>query len=162
VNSIYVEIGSINAVSQLLTRKVHNIHLQSAEQVWESLLENVGAFKPVVDPVDLQLFSDLRNGTGNIIDCVDRESLSNSLLNKSECKYESAYGRWPVYTYKRLVTDKDADGIDDNWEIKHGLSPDIFGDHMFDKFGYGYSNLEYYLNELAGDYEQGIVADQRP
>jgi hypothetical protein len=47
--------------------------------------------------------------------------------------------------------DSDGDGIPDDWERKHGLNPNNAADRNGDFNGDGYTNLEKYLNELAGD-----------
>ena len=46
-------------------------------------------------------------------------------------------------------TDSDHDGIPDSWAIAHGLSPT--GNPGPEVSANGYTNLENYLNELAGD-----------
>lgn len=46
--------------------------------------------------------------------------------------------------------DTDGDGIPDSWEAAHGLNPNDTSDGAI-ILGSGYTNLENYLNELAGD-----------
>ena len=42
--------------------------------------------------------------------------------------------------------DADNDGMPDEWEMKHGLSPNDAGDSAQDKDNDGYTNVEEYLN----------------
>jgi hypothetical protein len=49
--------------------------------------------------------------------------------------------------------DTDHDGIPDAWEKSHGLSPSDASDgNKTNLSKVGYTNLEMYLNELAGDF----------
>ena len=48
--------------------------------------------------------------------------------------------------------DSDHDGMPDNWENSHGLNPNDSGDGSAVSLSAdGYTNVEMYLNELAGD-----------
>lgn len=50
--------------------------------------------------------------------------------------------------------DTDHDGIPDAWEKEHGLNPSDPSDGNKTTLSkVGYTNLEMYLNELAGDYK---------
>ncbi|WP_379923339.1 hypothetical protein [Erythrobacter sp. R86502] len=58
-------------------------------------------------------------------------------------------GGWPALAGGTPYADADSDGIDDGWEAATGLSdPNADGD------GDGYTNLEEFLNELAGDQDR--------
>jgi hypothetical protein len=58
----------------------------------------------------------------------------------------SQVGGWPALASGTPYADADGDGMDDAWEATHKLTdPNADGD------GDGYSNLEEFLNELAGD-----------
>jgi hypothetical protein len=48
------------------------------------------------------------------------------------------------------AADADHDGMPDAWEIAHGLDPDNASDGAVFAAN-GYTNVENYLNELAGD-----------
>lgn len=58
----------------------------------------------------------------------------------------SQVGGWPVLASGIAYPDADADGMDDTWEASRGLSS-----ANADADGDGYTNLEEFLNELAGD-----------
>jgi pectate lyase len=58
----------------------------------------------------------------------------------------SQVGGWPALAAGQAYTDQDADGMADDWEAQRGVS-----DAASDNDGDGYTNLEEFLNELAGD-----------
>ena len=63
---------------------------------------------------------------------------------------EAAFGGYPTYASDTAYTDTDSDGIADAWETAHGLNPNDAADGP-QLAANGYSNLENFLNELAGD-----------
>ena len=58
---------------------------------------------------------------------------------------------WPDYRTRDVPVDSDHDGMPDDWERRHGLNPNDPTDGNADRDGDGYTNLEEYLNWLAGD-----------
>ena len=138
------------------------INARLPSEVWTTLLDNAGARVPVLDETDALLIGQIRNGSGTLVDCVDKEDQSNSVLIKP-CKVESALGRYPVYQSVSRSTnfDSDRDGMPDEWELTYGLNPDDPEDRNSDMVGDGWTNLEYYLNQLARDYQNIIPAGHR-
>ena len=63
----------------------------------------------------------------------------------------SEVGGWPRLASGTPPVDTDRDGMPDDWERKLGLDPEDPDDRNGDIIGNGYTNLENYLNELAGD-----------
>ncbi|WP_206185857.1 hypothetical protein [Sphingosinicella sp. BN140058] len=55
-------------------------------------------------------------------------------------------GGWPALAQGSPYPDSDVDGMDDRWEAVNGISQ-----ASLDADGDGYTNLEEFLNELAGD-----------
>ena len=55
-------------------------------------------------------------------------------------------GGWPALAAGTPYPDADEDGMDDDWERTHGVTSGTA-----DADGDGYTNLEEYLNERAGD-----------
>jgi hypothetical protein len=49
------------------------------------------------------------------------------------------------------LADTDHDGMPDAWETAQGFNPNDATDRNGDKNSNGYTNVEEYLNELAGD-----------
>ncbi|MFO8054732.1 MAG: hypothetical protein R6U19_06160 [Bacteroidales bacterium] len=72
-----------------------------------------------------------------------------------------AYDKKKIYNQAIIPTqhsgeapeDTDRDGIPDKWEIEQGLDPESADDASENTISSYYTNLEMYLNELAGDYE---------
>ena len=96
-----------------------------------SVLERVGA-KPR-DSTDTNLIEDVTDGTGQIIDD------------------PAQVGGWPMLSSGTPPLDSDSDGTPDSWELAHSLNPLNADDRNGDLDGDGYTNLEEFLNELAGD-----------
>jgi hypothetical protein len=105
----------------------------SASQVLNNVLENSGTLAPIRDNVDERLTNDVRNGTGGIIDD------------------PSEVGGWPELVSEPPFPDSDNDGLPDAWELANGLNPAYPDDGALDADGDGYTNVEEYLNLLAGD-----------
>jgi len=103
---------------------------QTAEEALETVLESAGAILPARDAIDLRIVTDVRHGTGAVIN------------------FESDVpepGRWQVYHSLPAPADHDGDGIPDYWEQQFGLDPGSPADAMRIAAG-GYANLEHYLN----------------
>lgn len=97
------------------------------EQAFRDVMAFAGAFPR--DAADTRIVEEARTCTGRI------------LRNESDIA-----GGYPVLAGGTPYPDADADGMSDSWEAAHGVS-DPNGDADKD----GYTNLEEFLNELAGD-----------
>ncbi len=91
------------------------------------VLANVGASLPARDEVDARIVADVLAGTGAI----------------------GQGSGYPTLDATAPPADTDHDGIPDDWELAHGLSPADPGDRNDDSDGNGYTNLEEYLNEIG-------------
>ena len=101
------------------------------KDVKDTVLAFVGANKPVRDSLDARLVNDVKTGKG-----YDPSKVG--------------FGPWPTLEDVPAPADKDHDGMSDAWEMAHGLNPgDPADGPAFAKNGY--TNVENYLNELAGD-----------
>ncbi len=123
------------------------VNTQSAEDAYRSVIASVGANYPKWDYIDSRYISEVANGkytyTGSkqklkgIIDC---QNDAGGYPNSSNFKGGTA------------PTDTDGDGMPDAWESAHGLNPNDAKDGAIVSLsGDDYTNLEMYLNELAGD-----------
>lgn len=114
----------------------------SAEEAYCLVLKSAGATKPRRDAVDERIISEVK--TGN---CAFGDSWGeNSGIIDSQC----SVGGWPDLNSVAALPDTDRDGMPDEWEVQHGLDPENAADRNHDQNGDGYTNLETYLNELAG------------
>jgi hypothetical protein len=104
-----------------------------AERAYADVLERAGATLPRRDAVDERVLYTVREREGEVID------------------HPSEVGGWPRLSSGTPPVDTDQDGMPDAWERGFGLDPHDPSDRNGDVTGNGYTNLEDYLNELAGD-----------
>src|SRR5262249_1302461 len=102
---------------------------QSAMDVYESVLREAGASRQR-DAADRRLVQAVR----------DR---SHRMINS-----QHDVGGWPERRSKTAPSDRDHDGMPDEWELARGLNPDDPADRNGDRDHDGYTNLEEYLNSL--------------
>ncbi len=106
--------------------------------------------------IDQQCADETRNGTGS---CSGTAAYDSSVTDLD--KYSIACGvtyEYPAAVLEKTIIDNDNDGMDDEWEEARGLNPsdptDINGDYC----GQGYTNIEYYINDLTVDsFPEGVV-----
>ena len=113
---------------------VAGVRASSALQAYEDVLVGAGATRPARDAVDLRMVDAVRTRSGGL------------LKTNPE-----AVGGWPSLASSLPPADQDLDGMADAWERSVGLSPTDTGDGASDLDGDGWTNLEEYLHELAGD-----------
>lgn len=106
------------------------------KDVFETVLNGVGPTKPKRDTVDERIMHEVRTRTGKIgpFDGVDK----------------LPHSRYPVWNSSPPPTDTDDDGMPDEWERARGLDRNNPADGWA-VANNGYTNVENYLNELAGD-----------
>lgn len=117
-----------------------NFTPDQVEDVYDLVLDNVGAIIPDRDAVDNRIVQDVRDSTGNIISS------------------QNEVGGWPNYASGIPPIDTDNDGMPDDWEISHGLNPNDPTDANEDQDGDGYTNIEEYINSFFPD----LVGDTTP
>jgi hypothetical protein len=103
----------------------------SAAEAYTYVLANAGASLHR-DAVDARIVDNVQNGTGSIIDD------------------PSEVGGYPTLPIGTAPADSDHDGMPDAWETARGLDPNS-DDSAADRNGDGYTNIEEYLNLLAGE-----------
>jgi pectate lyase len=108
------------------------VRTQTAEAAFELALRKAGATLPRRDAVDARAVSDVRNGTGHIID------------------NEKEVGGWPNYEAGEPPICSANDGIPDAWKKARRLSlndPNVANAVNAD----GYTELEVYMNSLVAE-----------
>ena len=121
---------------------------QSATDAYEDVIGNVGANRPMLDDHDERVIRETRDGTYTYEGSrtgkpglPDNEADVGGLEDYAE---ESRPADW----------DTDHDGMPNHWETLHGLNPSDAADGNATTLSQvGYTNLEMYLNELAGDFD---------
>lgn len=106
--------------------------------------------------IDRLCADDTKNGKGQ---CSGTAAFDGSEANLT--KYNIKCGvtyTYPSAVLKKEITDNDNDGMDDNWELARGLDPSDPTDTNDDYCGQGYTNIEYYINDLTIDsFPSGVV-----
>lgn len=121
------------------------VNTLTADEAYEYVLKNSGAVVPKRDYIDSRYVSEVENGTHTY------SSYGTPGVIYSE---EDAEGYPDNTTFKggEAPLDTDNDGMPDEWEVEHGLNPENYYDacqvYLSDE---GYTNIELYINELAGD-----------
>jgi pectate lyase len=113
------------------------ISLTPMPELLDTVLASVGACKPARDPVDHRIVQSVRHRTGS--------------------SRVSTTGPWPDLAQgpPEPPSDSDHDGMPDHWEKAHGLDPHNPADGPAVAPN-GYTNVENYLNESAGDPVPGL------
>ncbi len=115
--------------------------IQSATDAYEAVLQKAGCSLPNRDTLDQRIVNDVRNRTGRIIDVQGGYPHGTA--------YEQTVNAWPTLVSATPPLDSDHDGMPDSWENSNGLN----ANNATDRNGVatnGYTNLENYLNSLAG------------
>ncbi|MBP0976329.1 MAG: carbohydrate-binding protein [Oscillospiraceae bacterium] len=106
--------------------------------------------------IDRQCAADAKNGTGQCSGTAAFDS-SEANLSKYNIKCGVTY-QYPAAVNTPEITDKDRDGMDDDWELARGLDPNDPEDYRGDYCGQGYMNIEYYINDLTVNaFPEGVV-----
>ena len=96
-------------------------------------------------------------GYNTVRDAVDTRVISN-VVNRVFGSYlhsQSEVGGWPALNTYNVPTDTDRDGMPDYWEIANGLNPNVANNNHLNTDGY--TDLEQYLNWLAGLHTVGAA-----
>ncbi len=128
-------------VDRPLTLKAMPLPIEPVDGLLASVLESAGDRLPEgrrsPDRLDRRVIADVGQRRGRIIDHPDQ------------------VGGYPVPAAGTVPEDRDGDGMSDAWERERdSVDPDRF-DAWKDADGDGWSNLEEYLSELAGDHLPG-------
>jgi hypothetical protein len=111
----------------------------SAQEAYQSVLADVGANIPKLDPVDTRILQDVKKRGYTFVGT--KGKLPGIIDSQADV------GGWPTYRSGEPPVDSDHDGIPDAWERQHGLNPNDPSDAARDS-GDGYTWLEKYLNSI--------------
>ena len=106
----------------------------TAYDAYQAVLRDAGATRPRRDAVDERTVAAVRTRTGKLMKTHPEKA-----------------GGWPELRSAAWPPDLDEDGMADAWERSVGLNPADPKDGAGDRDGDGWTNLEEYLHELAGD-----------
>lgn len=135
---------------------------ESAEDAYEHVLTHAGngiTTEKRTD-VDKQVAYETRTGTGTLTGGRAKSEANESQLASIE-KYSIQCGvtyEYPSAVTTKDIVDSDNDGMEDTWELERGLNPYDGSDTNGDYCGQGYTNIEYYINDLTVDaFPEGVV-----
>jgi pectate lyase len=114
------------------------VRTQAADEAYKLVLENVGSNRPKRDVLDARILREVATGTAPF----GNEGIIDS---------QDDVGGWPQLTSSLALEDADGDGMADSWEIEQGLNSSSPDDRNATSLDASYTNLEVYLNSLAGD-----------
>jgi hypothetical protein len=121
---------------------------ESAADAYTNVLANVGANVPSLDEHDTRIIKEVKNGTYTYKGSVT--GLHGIIDSETDA---GGFESFPTVS-RPAGFDSDHDGMPDTWEKAHGLNPSDASDGNETTLSpIGYTNLEMYLNELAGDYK---------
>ena len=118
------------------------ITTQRAEDAYEAVMKSVGASLHR-DTLDERIIKDVRNKTGRLID------VQGGFPHGTD--YSTSAKAWPELKSLPAPKDNDGDGMPDEWEEQNGLNANDAGDAAGNKLHRFYTNVEVYINSLAGE-----------
>jgi hypothetical protein len=133
------------------------ISLIDAKAAYNYVLKNVGATLPRRDAVDTRIVEEVKTGkivysegaTTEIGKKYIKRRLPVDSYKQGIITHPDQVGGYPEYKGKPY-SDKDNDGMPDDWEKKNGLNPANAADAtQAAKNNSGYTNIEEYLNSLV-------------
>lgn len=125
-----VERSDIRSVSRVAAGS--GLVPQPASTLEGTLLPGVGASRPVRDAIDARIITSIVDRISGLVDS------------------PSQVGGYLTVAPATPPGDGDKDGMADEWEISVGLDPSDADDRNDDRDADGYTNVEEYLNSLAG------------
>lgn len=110
--------------------------------------------------VDQQVTNETRTGTGNLSGTAAYDEATEEQKQKLD-GYHIQCGtvyEYPAAVLEKEIVDSDNDGMPDDWELARGLNPKDASDTNGDYCGQGYTNIEYYINDLTvNSFPEGVV-----
>jgi hypothetical protein len=140
-------ISKFNTVSQVRSNSPLfplSVTPLTADNAYGDVLADVGATKPKQDAIDTRIIKEVKNGSYTYTG--SKDGLKGIIDAQNDA------GGYPTMSSGTAPADADHDGMPDAWETAHGLDPNNADDRNNTNLSLDqYTNLEMYLNELAGD-----------
>jgi pectate lyase len=128
------------------------IHQESAEEAYQSVLENAGAIYPKRDKIDSRIVEEVKGGYATYEGAFYKRQQKVKDPEKKSGIIDSPIdvGGWPELKGIPAPVDSDHDGMPDAWEIAKKLDPNNPEDR--NKIAPdGYTYLEKYINSLCNE-----------
>lgn len=133
------------------------VSVQSAEDAYQDVLEDVGANFPWRDAVDTRVLNDVINGNATFDGTfyeIDQEFSDTSVV-RGIVDSQKDVGGWPELMADEVPLDSDLDGMPDDWENENGLNINDDSDRNLIADN-GFTMLENYINSLVPGEVTGI------
>ena len=136
--------------------------LESAADAYNHVIDHAGngITSDTRTAIDQQVAYETRTGTGYLTGARPYSEANDSqkaTIDKYKIQCGVTY-EYPSPVLNKTITDSDNDGMPDDWEVARGLNPKDPSDVNGDYCGQGYTNIEYYLNDLTVDaFPAGVV-----
>ena len=125
------------------------INFQTAEEAYETVLDNAGAILPKRDAIDTRIIEEVRGDYATYEG--ENYKKEHKVVDPSKASgiidSQSDVGSWPVLKSAPTPKDTDHDGMPDEWEKKNGLNPNNADDRNTDAND-GYTMLEKCINSI--------------
>ena len=123
------------------------VNTQFAEDVYKDVIVQARASVPGFDYIDSRYHTEVKNGTYTYTG--SKQGLKGIIDSQNDV---GGYPNSSNFKGGTAPTDSDHDGMPDDWEKEHGLNPNDASDGpVVGLSSDDYTNVEMYLNELAGD-----------
>lgn len=119
--------------------------IQTAEEAYAFVLENVGANIPYRDTIDSRMVWEVANDTAL---CGGSFGANTGIVDNLE-----DVGGYPDLFSNWAPTDTDNDGIPDVWETANGLNPNDASDNDSILSGKTYPAIEEYINNITASHD---------
>jgi len=121
-----------------------------------SVLQEMGLLRTSVRLLIFSVPKKQKIGTGSCSGTSDYDA-SETNLDKYNIQCGVIY-EYPSSVLTKTIVDTDNDGMADEWELARGLNPKDASDANGDYCGQGYTNIEYYINDLTvNSFPEGVV-----
>ncbi len=111
------------------------VEIETAQEAYETVLQNAGATRPTRDAVDQRVVEMVRSGK---VTYAEGAGMITDIAQ---------VGGYPTYEGEPYM-DADRDGMPDDWEQQHGLNPQDAADAAADLNQDGYTCVEEFLYQL--------------
>jgi hypothetical protein len=122
-----------------------NVITQTCDEAYNNVLNDVGVTRPLRDPIDARIVSEVNNGTYTYVG--SKQGLHGIIDSQEDV------GGYREYATAPAPADTDHDGLPDWWETQRGLNPNSpvgdYNDTNSDANSDGYTNMDDYLEYLA-------------
>ena len=141
--------GSLKKIKMTRAWPSMPIKQETAEEAYQTVLNNAGANLPKRDTIDSRIIAEVRGGfaTYEGSSYKKKHQVSDSTKVSGIIDTQDDVGGWPILKSTPALKDSDHDGMPDYWEDKNNLDKENPEDRNTLN-AQGYTMLEMYINSL--------------